>query len=124
MAATAESADQFRRQFTVWVDSLGTSLERRSDIVLGVYEALANAVEHAYSMHPTPGPVTVQAQLDLTGALNISVTDVGIWKTEEPARFRGRGLPLIAALSDTCALSTGSDGTVVTLHWEQIRRDL
>lgn len=117
LPATAESAAVFRQDFSRWVDTLGASDQRRGDIVLSVYEAVANAAEHAYLGDPRPGTVRVHAHLDAAGTLEVCVVDTGSWKPVTPSRFRGRGLPLMTALSDTSTVTTGPSGTTVRLHW-------
>ena len=119
--ATAAAAAQCRQQFTHWIATTGAGTERSSDIVLAVYEAIANAVEHAYLAHTAPNSVEVQAQLSPPGALDVAITDTGTWKREGPSSLRGRGLPLMAALSDTSTVITTAHGTTVALHWHHIR---
>ena len=54
--ATAEAAHRLRELFTVWVTAtVEADTERRADIVLAVYEAIANATEHAYKDAREPG---------------------------------------------------------------------
>lgn len=51
MAATARHASGLRREFRAWlgIDVTGELFE---DVVLVVYEAVANIAEHAYGHHP------------------------------------------------------------------------
>ena len=120
--ATAEAAYTLRELFTLWVTAtVDADTERRGDIVLAVYEAVANATEHAYKDTAAPGTVTVRSRHRPNGALEITVTDTGTWDPSPSERFRGRGLALITALSDTHALTTGPDGTTVTMCWQPMR---
>lgn len=117
--ATAEAAHHLRQLFTLWLEvTVDADAERRADIVLAVYEAVANATEHAYKNASEPGVVTVHSRRRRNGALEITVTDTGTWDPSPAQRFRGRGLALITALSDTHALTTGPDGTTVTMCWQ------
>lgn len=117
VAATAEAAHHLRQLFTQWLEA-AIDAERRDDIVLAVYEAVANATEHAYKNTAEPGVVTVHSRRRRNGALEITVTDSGTWDPSPSQRFRGRGLALITALSDTHALTTGPLGTTVTMCWQ------
>ncbi|WP_262365475.1 ATP-binding protein [Gordonia sp. OPL2] len=118
LRATAQAAHGFRRHFTEWVEStVATDREQRSDIVLAVYEAVANAVEHAYLDEGATGEITVDGRRDSRNALTVTVTDVGSWKPFEPSAMRGRGIPLIGALSDEHDILTDSRGTTVTVRW-------
>ena len=119
VAATAEAAYTLRELFTLWVTAtVDADTERRADIVLAVYEAIANATEHACKNSAEPATVTVHSRHRPNGALEITVTDTGTWDPSPSERFRGRGLALITALSDTHALTTGPDGTTVTMCWQ------
>jgi anti-sigma regulatory factor (Ser/Thr protein kinase) len=136
VAATPESAHLFRQHFTRWLDAtLDVDAERRSDIVLAVYEAVANAAEHAYAADaPSPAaqsPATqssatrsraigVRAHVTRDESLEVTVTDSGRWKSDASSSpYRGRGLALISALSDASDVTRGPDGTSVTLRWHQ-----
>ncbi|MGW6035381.1 ATP-binding protein [Gordonia terrae] len=146
VAATPESAHLFRQHFTRWLDAtLDVDAERRSDIVLAVYEAVANAAEHAYAADaPSPGPqpsgnqspvaqspaaqssatrsraIEVRAHVTRDESLEVTVTDSGRWKSDASSSpYRGRGLALISALSDASDVTRGPDGTSVTLRWHQ-----
>ncbi|WP_354563430.1 MULTISPECIES: ATP-binding protein [Gordonia] len=136
MTATPESAHLFRQHFTRWLDAtLDVDAERRSDIVLAVYEAVANAAEHAYAADaPSPAAqspaaqssatrsraIEVRAQVTRDESLEVTVTDSGRWKSDASSSpYRGRGLALISALSDASDVTSGPDGTSVTLRWHQ-----
>lgn len=116
---SAVSAHQVRQHLTRWMAAtLPTSNERRTDIELAVYEAVANAVEHAYCDLPQPGTVLVAARYrHAKRSLHITVTDHGTWKPPNPTRSRGRGLALINALCQSPDITTGPTGTTVSLHW-------
>jgi serine/threonine-protein kinase RsbW len=122
VAATPESAYSFRLRFTQWLDAaVSVDAERRSDIILAVYEAVANAAEHAYAAQETPGSIGVRARGTSAGELEVAVTDTGTWKPGHSDQFRGRGLALLTALSDDSEVTTGPSGTAVTLRWQLVR---
>lgn len=100
---------------------VAVSAQRRGDIILAVYEAVANAVEHAYRTHAAPGTVAVHARSRTsTGMFEVTVTDTGHWTPRTPPPERGRGLALMDALSDSCTVCTGPAGTTVILDWQLV----
>jgi serine/threonine-protein kinase RsbW len=122
VAATPESAYRFRLRFSEWLDAtVSVDAERRSDIILAVYEAVANAAEHAYASQEAPGSIGVRARVTPAGELEAAVTDTGTWKPGHSDQFRGRGLALLTALSDDSEVTTGPSGTAVTLRWHLVR---
>ena len=60
--ATAETARHLRTTMAEWLETQPVG-DLRNDIVLAMYEAVANSVEHAYD-GAEPGPVTVTATPD------------------------------------------------------------
>jgi len=119
LPADASDVDAFRRHFTRWIaDQTVATDERRADIVLAVYEAVVNAAEHAYA-DPTPdATMNITARYRHTArTLDVTVTDHGTWKQQQPTHARGRGLLLIRALTDTTDIATGPAGTTVNLQW-------
>ncbi|UYP20381.1 ATP-binding protein [Rhodococcus sp. Z13] len=104
-----------------WLADLPMDEDRRQDILLASYEALANAVEHAYS------PGDSNATLDLTadflpheGELVVRVADHGSWHdavSSDARRSRGHGLTLIRSLADGVDVSPGPTGTIVEMRW-------
>jgi anti-sigma regulatory factor (Ser/Thr protein kinase) len=70
------------------------------------------------------GTVDVRAHYDANRArLIVTVSDHGVWRVPNPAiidRSRGRGIPLMHALSDRTSIETSSRGTRVHLEWEGI----
>ena len=90
------------------------------DLVLAVYEALANTVDHVYRHAPEPGPVRIFA-CRFDDAIRVTITDHGNWRdgddTADTTRlFRGRGLPLIRVLIPNVYLEHGPAGTTVHLR--------
>jgi anti-sigma regulatory factor (Ser/Thr protein kinase) len=95
---------------------LREALDRREDIVLAGYEAMANSAEHAY-LDGEAGPVEVRAEA-LPGRLTVTVTDYGSWRPPAASDgLRGRGLLLIDTLADHSARVHREDGTTVTMTW-------
>ena len=84
-----------------------------NDILLAVGEAVANAVEHAY----VPGASgDVEVELVRDGAqMTLRIRDRGIWNLLPAPGDRGRGLPLMRAVSDV-DIRRSLSGTTVTMQ--------
>ncbi len=55
--------------------------------------------------------------------LTVTVTDDGAWRIADPEskrRSRGRGIPLMQALSDQATIDSTPTGTRVSLEWNHI----
>lgn len=114
-AATARNAAELRHQFHEWL-ALDTAADLVDDLGLVVYEAVANAVEHAYA-DCTDGSGTVRLEAHRTdGQVLIIVTDEGTWRAATGDSFRGRGLQLMRHLTDEVTIDSDRDGTVVRLR--------
>ena len=123
--ADAHSVVKLREELEHWLkrrfalDSL-----RLNDLVLSVNEALANVAEFAYRNTPHIGTVDVQAQFDrVTSTLVITVADQGNWRDfaeREPKRTRGRGIPLMEALSDEVEIDGTDHGTTVSMRFGKV----
>lgn len=86
------------------------------DLVLAVYEAIANAAEHAYAGHLSgPGLMWLQAHRAIDHVL-IIVSDRGRWRTPHPGGVRGRGIPLMRVLIPDVDTRCDDRGTVVRLR--------
>jgi serine/threonine-protein kinase RsbW len=114
-AAVADRLPALREALSRWLATLGMSVERREDVVLAGYEAMANSAEHAYP-EGKAGPVEVRAEA-LPGRLTVTVTDYGTWRPAATDGLRGRGLLLIDSLADHSAQVHRDDGTTVTMTW-------
>ncbi|SFW87434.1 ATP-binding protein [Amycolatopsis australiensis] len=116
VVAVADRLPELREALGKWLRTLGLSEERREDIVLAGYEAMANSAEHAYR-DTEAGPVDVRAEAT-NGRLTVTVTDYGAWHPPtETNGLRGRGLLLIDTLADHSAKVHREDGTTVTMTW-------
>jgi anti-sigma regulatory factor (Ser/Thr protein kinase) len=86
---------------------------------LAVSEAVTNAVLHGYRDLPQ-GDVTVSAEAE-DAHLRVVVTDDGVGLAPRPdSPGAGFGLPLIAEVADSVAVSPGRDGhgTVLSMTFE------
>lgn len=124
-SAVAERASALRIALSEWLTGLQVAPDRVYDVVLATYEALANAVEHAYSSEGSTGAVGGTGTLDLlaqcassTGRIEVTIRDRGAWAVHAPDPTRGRGVPLMHALADSTAVTSDHDGTTVRLVWD------
>ena len=119
--ATAASAAQLRDDFASWLCDRGVSVSQSNEILLAVYEALANCVDHAYADHPAVGMMAVRADFEpRDGCLSVCVTDHGTWShpgLHSSNNRRGRGVALMHAMADHCTISGRRDGTTVCLDY-------
>lgn len=106
-----------RRRLHHWTLELGVSNDLVDDIVLGVYEALANVVEHAYHSVSEPGTMTITAAYEHR-TLTVTISDTGTWRPPTPTTTRSHGLQLAAAVADDLLVDHRPGfGTVVTAVW-------
>ena len=118
LPARARGASEARHRLGGWLQDLNWPRAARADILLAVYEALANVVDHAY-----PAEVTGRLQLYARQPIEARqrriiavVTDSGRWtppRTEPGSR--GRGLLMMASCADRLLVQPGPGGTTVTL---------
>jgi anti-sigma regulatory factor (Ser/Thr protein kinase) len=101
-----------RHSLTQWLARVGIDHDAQTAIVVAVNEAVANAVEHAYS--PADGDVRVDADVR-PGNIEVVVRDHGTWR-EIPRGKGGLGLQLMRHLMDDVDVRTGPDGTEITLR--------
>ncbi|WP_019972797.1 ATP-binding protein [Mycobacterium sp. 141] len=123
VTAVPESATRIRHELADWLHGhMLLDSVKSSDVVLAVNEALANAAEFAYLSSPQPGVMHLHAEYDPGAAvLTVTVADQGRWwmsesSSKDPAR--GRGIPLMYALSDRAIIDSTAAGTRVELQWD------
>ncbi|WP_129978220.1 ATP-binding protein [Rhodococcus sp. Q1] len=104
-----------------WLAKLPLDEDRRQDILLASYEALANAVEHAYAPDDAHGTLDYEATfLPHEGEVLVRVSDHGSWHEavdSDARRSRGHGLTLIRNLASDVHVSAGPEGTVIEMRW-------
>ncbi|OPX13374.1 SpoIIE family protein phosphatase [Mycobacterium sp. AT1] len=115
--ATPDQLSGIRAQIAGWLRATGIPDDLGGDIVLVVNEACTNSIEHAYR-GATPGRMVVCAEAKGRG-ISIRITDFGSWKLPDAnPRTRGRGVPLMRAVSGDVFLDGTSTGTTVTMNFE------
>ncbi|CDO90990.1 anti-sigma regulatory factor [Mycobacterium triplex] len=129
-AADAATASELRHTLQGWLRELPqSSPEVNEDIVLGVNEALANCVEHAYHAQDAVGTMRLQAGYDPAAqTINVCVSDRGTWRRRVPRQPHdaraSRGIMLMQAVADHCTIDTRADGTTVCMKYSAPRKVL
>lgn len=122
-AADAVTAAEWRGALRGWLQQVvQPPAVIRDDVILGVSEALANCVEHAYRAHREVGIMKLQASYDSTvESIRVCISDRGSWQrpsSRNPHDPRAsRGIRLMNALSDHCTINARPNGTSVYLDY-------
>ncbi|WP_018681901.1 ATP-binding protein [Actinokineospora enzanensis] len=120
VAANPEDMAVIRSALRTWLTTHGASDTRTDEILVGIGEAVANSVEHAYR-DGSPGRVSVAARSG-ANSVTITVTDQGHWR--EPRSpgsdgyrvpLRGRGLAILRTVSSQVDINPGVDGDLGTI---------
>ncbi|WP_205660864.1 ATP-binding protein [Amycolatopsis vastitatis] len=121
--AVPQALRRLRHDLMAWVLGAGVDEARAQDIVLASYEALANVADHAYDGAGS-GVVDLDAAVH-PDRIEVVITDHGRWRMPvpdpRPVSVRGRGLLLLRASADRADITSGDEGTVVTLAWDRLR---
>lgn len=113
--ATAHDARHLRMRCEYWLQQIGAPPGLVNDLVLAIYEALANAVEHAYEPGHRRAVIRLCARAAGSDIL-IWVCDEGRWRATGQGEHRGRGLTLMHRLVGDTRVESGPRGTTVRLH--------
>ena len=97
-----------------WLATLGVSNEEEFNVMLGVGEAMANVVSHAYG--PSGGSMDVDL-ISTSDAIVATVRDDGRWRLPRGTN-RGRGLTIMEKCADEVSVDTNDTGTEVRLRFE------
>lgn len=121
---TPDAESRARRALRGWLDGHGWPRDEADDLVLATSEAVANSVEHAYPADRAKPDIFLAATLrtgrDGSSRAEVTVSDGGRWQPPTADRgFRGRGLLLMRALTesvqfDTTGTGTGTQVTIVS----------
>lgn len=113
-SATVRNASALRRSVRRWLDPV-LPPDLADDVTLAVYEAVVNAVDHAFTTRPGPG--TVRLVGTATGEhVTITISDDGVWLVPGDPGTRGHGSALIRDLVTAARTETGPGGTTVRLR--------
>jgi anti-sigma regulatory factor (Ser/Thr protein kinase) len=110
------SARQLLRR---WLDTQGWPPEQAADLVLAASEAVTNSVEHAYPEAARESTVSLEGQVVAEGGVRrvvLTVSDGGQWRPRPASTgFRGRGMMVIRAMTQSVEFSRTPHGTRVTM---------
>lgn len=117
---TPEAVAEIRSAVCQFAQSHGFLVEKVEAIKLAVSEAATNAVLHGYSDHA--GEITVVAELEDTGALQVVIADRGRGMLpHRDSEGLGLGVPIMTTLADhvdiTSPTNTNRGGTEVHMHF-------
>lgn len=116
--AAADRLPELRHALLHWSQRLALTPDRAEQLILATYEALANAVQHAY--RDGVGTLDLYAvHRPWSGVVEVRVADRGNWlpPSADPGPLHGRGLPLMRELADSVEVHPQQDGTTVVLRW-------
>jgi anti-sigma regulatory factor (Ser/Thr protein kinase) len=114
LPATQDGLVEMREGLRAWLAAGKIGQDESAEALLAVWEAAANAVEHA--QRPQQDSFRLSARLDDAGRMRIQVRDSGQWKPGDGTAERGLGLGLMRSLMDSVHVSPGDDGTEVVLE--------
>jgi serine phosphatase RsbU (regulator of sigma subunit)/anti-sigma regulatory factor (Ser/Thr protein kinase) len=107
------SLELVRDTLRVWLAGAPLTRADAHDVVLAVWEACANSIEHA--VDPKQDYVDVRAEL-FDSRMKIVVEDTGRWAPPTERVDRGLGLRLIHAAMSSVDVESGEAGTRVTFE--------
>ena len=126
VVADARTAGRIRDEFAEWLRLFFTlDATRSSDLILSINEALANCAEFAYVGADHVGTMDLRAWYDPSrSTIAVVIADRGSWRNpDSPSQLnRGRGIPLMVALSDSASIDATQAGTQVHLEWSNVAR--
>jgi anti-sigma regulatory factor (Ser/Thr protein kinase) len=112
--ATPDQLGEVRHRLAEWLHAATVPEPLAADIILAVNEACSNSSEHAYR-GGSPRKMRVEARA-YGSHIEVRVADTGSWKTPVTDHMtRGRGLPLIRALSERVDVDGTVAGTTIDM---------
>jgi anti-anti-sigma factor len=112
LRAKPTSLAVLRRTVARWASAAALPEEQSYDLQLGLGEAAANAIEHAYR-GAEPGEVSCRLDRAESGDVHVEVRDEGSWRPPADPGYRGRGLSVITSVGTDVALDHDGPGTRV-----------
>jgi serine phosphatase RsbU (regulator of sigma subunit)/anti-sigma regulatory factor (Ser/Thr protein kinase) len=100
-----------RHSIRSWLAAKGVTNEEAEKFMLACGEAIANAIEHAYS----PGPAFFEVEGRADGnQVTLAVRDSGSWRAPR-GENRGRGFTIIESVMDVVEVNKTAEGTEVLM---------
>lgn len=112
--ATKDGLVEMRHAFRAWSAAASVEENAASEMALAVWEAAANAIEHAQD--PSESTFALRAMLDDAGWLRAEVEDSGSWKQSDGSVDRGLGLTIMRSLMETVDVQTADSGTTIVME--------
>ena len=112
--ATPQAAGRVRQQVRPLLRRAGVDDDVAFELLLGLSEAVNNAVEHPVDTREDTVVVRVRV-VGTARTVRFEVRDSGRWRERRPSMDRGRGATLMAA-SASVQVRPGDDGTAVVLE--------
>ena len=105
--------DLVRDSMRTWLVGASLTGADAQDVVLAVWEACANAIEHGGDS----GTDYVDIRAELSDeSVRVSIADSGRWRPPTETEDRGLGLRLISASMSSVEITEGEEGTLVTFE--------
>jgi integral membrane sensor domain MASE1/GAF domain-containing protein len=122
LAGSPDELAVLRRDVRAWFEPTGVKTAESEEMLVAIGEAVANAIEHAYSGR-AHGPIEVELQRsegDGNGTARVCavVRDHGAWRPPSGDVTRGRGIHLMRAFCPDVDVCRSDDGTEVRLTRE------
>lgn len=116
LSAAPQSAGEARREVRRLLEGAGVDDDTLFELLLGLSEAVNNAVEHA--VDPSRDAIVVRAEVEAaTRRVRLEVQDFGRWRERRSSMDRGHGATLMG-LGGAVKVLPGEEGTLVTLERE------
>ncbi|HWM75657.1 MAG TPA: SpoIIE family protein phosphatase, partial [Nocardioides sp.] len=107
-----DSVRAARDELDEWLGSLQVAVLDEFAVLHAAGELVTNAIEHAYPQGELPQvAVELEATLEPSGVLDLSVTDHGRWNDQPPHPDRGRGLGMVSGLVDLLTIDRTDSGS-------------
>ena len=113
LPADRDSLVELRTSFGRWLERGAIPDTDRRDLVLAMWEASANAIEHAQD--PTAAFVHVEATLS-GDRVRVEISDTGHWREPHERPDRGLGLRLMKSLMTSLVVHPNASGTTVVME--------
>ena len=113
LPARPESLNAVRSSLAEWLEQAHVPEAEAKDVLLAVWEAAANGIEHAHN--DERGTIAVLATI-VGDRIRVEVTDTGRWKEAIQRDDRGLGLQLIRAAMTDVEIDRMPGGTTVKLE--------
>jgi len=120
-AADANQLAPARAALRSWLTRARMGPDQTMDVLVAAGEAVANAIEHGHRHNPK-GTISMAATA-LVDRVQLTITDNGSWKTQQPVAdsTRGRGIALMRSLVQEVVIKPDTSGTTVHLTARIVR---